>query len=361
MSMYLDLVLDSIIFSLQRAGGISLYWSELIKGTSGLGHNVVSVEGRNSEENVFRSTLEKSSLSVYKSRGIPRIERYMPANFGEANFDVFHSSYYRMPRRRNGVVIQTCYDFAYERFRSGLPRAVHSLQKYRALKNADGIICISESTRRDLFSFFPDLSSKPTRVIYLAASKDFRSLSDGEAVDQLPTVIPTSERFVVFVGERGFYKNFAFAVEGVALCEDYHLVLVGGGPVSAAERVFLDRHLSNRWVHLSGISSRSLNAIFNRAQALVYPSSFEGFGIPILEAMQAGCPVICGSSSSIPEVAGSSGLTVDLNVPENVSEHLRALEDSSWRSTVRESGLENASRFSWDSCSSESISFYNSI
>ncbi len=164
--------------------------------------------------------------------------------------------------------------------------------------------------------------------------------------------------YSVFVGDRSAYKNFGVAVDAVAQNPGHWLVVVGGGPVKDNDLRHLERQLPGRWTHIDRASNSLLNALYNRAQALVYPSSYEGFGIPVIEAMAAGCPVIAVNASAIPEAAGDAGLLLDRADADAFAEKLRCLEDAGFRTDVQSRGLRNAQRFSWESCYQETLAFY---
>jgi mannosyltransferase len=136
------------------------------------------------------------------------------------------------------------------------------------------------------------------------------------------------------------------------------LAIVGGGRLRARESTFLSRLLPGRWVHLDGITTAALNAVYNLAFALIYPSDYEGFGLPLLEAMAAGCPVIALRRSSVPEVAGDAALLVDRADPEILRERLQELDSTELRAGLISRGRLHAARFSWDRCYAETRAFY---
>jgi glycosyltransferase involved in cell wall biosynthesis len=353
---------DNIIFSLQRAGGISVYWFELLRRLLRDEVSLGVIEGRNVDDNIFRTKLNLPQQLMVRNLTIPtQIARYLPSFVALSKGCIFHSSYYRVPWGSDCATVVTAYDFTYERFGSGLPRLVHSVQKRIALQKAHGVICISESTKRDLLKFVPGVSEDRIRVIHLGYSDEFRPVQEGvhresfdrEGLHDLP--------YLVYVGDRSPYKNFQLAVSAVSQVLGYGLVVVGGGKLSRSDQELLDDQLGGRYLHLDRLPNEKLNSLYNSAHALIYPSSYEGFGIPVIEAMAAGCPVIASNTSSIPEAAGNAGLLVDDLSAVAFAACIRELENSSLREAVIQRGFENVKRFSWERCYQETIAFYREI
>jgi len=219
------LLFDGIVFTLQETGGISVLFSEIISRMPAASYELIG----------FRKTPPTAIVGATYSYYRPRpFERYRRARTTRA-FQVFHSTYYRLPKSTRPKVVTTVYDFVYERFAPVHRRVVHTLQKQHAIAGSDRIICISENTRRDLLEFSGPSVADRTVVIPLAASDSFHPLS-GEAV--LPQVL--------FVGKRAGYKNFAAVVEALATLSDFTLLCVGGGPFDSAELDLLERRIPKR-------------------------------------------------------------------------------------------------------------------
>jgi glycosyltransferase involved in cell wall biosynthesis len=356
----MTIYLDNIIYSLQQAGGISVYWSELTKRMVRDKISFIAVDERNAMDNLFRENLKIPKKLLISTCCLPLIfARYLPCMKVIQRDSIYHSSYYRSPLLSRGPVIQTVYDFTYERFRSGIPRLIHMLQKHTSLRRADGIICISHSTKRDLLKFVSGVDESRIRVISLGYSEDFYptdSMPSGMllgAAHEIP--------YLVFVGERGGYKNFTLAVQAVKKSEFYKLVIVGGGNLNKDEICYLNYHLDGKYQHYERLSNMELNHLYNSAHALLYPSTYEGFGLPIIEAMASGCPVIALNASSIPEVAGEAGLLVDHSDADQFAEKIILLANLSFRKKVIELGFQNIKKFSWERCYQETLEFYQEL
>ena len=294
----MNIVLDNIIFMLQRNGGISTVWSEHL---------------RRARADV---ALRLTELD-YKEQMAPRfMERYrVPAYKAEAPA-IFHSSYFRVLPQEGVNNVTTVHDLTYHFYRKGLPKAVHLWEEERALRHSEAVICISENTKRDLLRFYPWVKEEQILVVYNGVSDEF-----------FP--IPSVEKkgYLLYVGNTQVdYKRYNVAQEVARLTG---IELVTASRVTRAE----------------------LNQLYNEALCLLYPSDYEGFGLPILEAQKAGCPVVAQNTSSIPEVIGEQGLVVKHDTPARMAAEMadivKQLQSRSAQAII-EAGFRNARRFSWD-------------
>lgn len=357
----MKLYLDNIIFALQRSGGISVYWSELLKYVIASGTSAKMLEHREGLLNIQRRMLDLPVEFIIEETSIPlKVARYLPALPSCSGAEIFHSSYYRRPWQRGLKQVVTIYDFTYEFFCSGTRRFVHKHQKQRALRKAAGIICISESTQQDLLKFYPEIPAERTRVIHLGVSVKYHPLETDAILPDYLSWIPKA-KYVVFIGDRSRYKNFDLAVQAVGRLKECHLVIVGGGQLTDKQYELIELCLQNRYRLMLDVSEESLNFVYNYALCLLYPSSYEGFGLPPLEAMRAGCPVVAVNSSSLPEVCGNAALLVDTPDTNLFIEQMIALEDSTFRHEIIKRGIEQASKFTWEETCRKTMNFYHEI
>jgi glycosyltransferase involved in cell wall biosynthesis len=361
----LDIYVDGIIFNLQKVGGISIYMSELIRRLISSEYDVKCIEQKYVNDNFIRHKLQvPAHKTIVESSFIAKLSRYLPINIKLRNHSIIHSSYYRICNNAYAANIVTVYDFNYEYgfVRRGFRKYIHCLQKKNAVEKADGVICISESTKHDLLQLYKQIDPDKIKVIHLAASEEFFNipLVNSLVCEEYRFKNILEKNYVLFVGARTHHKNFNICVDTLVKLPKYDLVIVGGC-LTAEEIRMLDLKLPSKYHALFNVSAFDLNYLYNNAFCLLYPSSYEGFGIPVLEAMQAGCPVVSTNISSIPEVAGTAGLLVDNICPEAFVEKIISLEEASYRDKVINAGFEQAKKFSWDKTYQETVEFYHEV
>jgi len=355
---------DNIIYELQRVGGISVYFYEITRRALDAGYDLRFIEQGAAKDNIYRKKIFIPGDKIIRERSLPLMaRRYLPIQSPIDGNSILHSSYYRVSGQKDIVRIVTVHDFIYDLFRKGPARYANVLQKRLAIDSADGIICVSENTRKDLLRLNGAVAAKKAKVIYNGAGDAFYRLKDGEE-PRLPVGWRDNiirRKYILFVGLRGNYKNFTAAVEVLKKLNGYRLVVAGGGPLSKGESIMLENELPGRYTWLGNMESSELNILYNHAHCLLYPSSYEGFGIPILEAMQAGCPVVTTNKASIPEVCGEAGLMVDQIDPYEFIKEILKLENISFRREIVEAGLRQSRKFSWDRAFSETMEFYREV
>lgn len=347
----MDVILDNIGFSLQKMGGLSMVWKALVESVkeSGLTYKCIEYPGAHSNEvrRVMSDYIveERHPLSMF-------LERYRNTNIQEDTPFVYHSSIYRTSKGTNAINVITVHDFVYERYYSGLQRKVHCWQKYNAIRNADVVVSISENTKKDILHYLPDVDEDKIRVIYNGVSEDYKPVSHSRFAEM--------GNYIVFVGSRQPYKNFNFVVESIK-DTNYSLAIVGGG-LTQNETKYLESNLGyQRYKYMGYLSNQDLNELYNACYCLAYPSGYEGFGIPILEAQKSCCPVIAFNYSSIPEVMGNSPLLMGELRTDEFKEKLRMLKMDSLRNTVIEQGLDNSTRFSWKKMGQDYVQLYKDL
>jgi glycosyltransferase involved in cell wall biosynthesis len=356
------IVLYHNIFSAQAYGGISRYYVEVadrLRQKSGVSLSVYSFIHINE---YLRARPEILSLGAYLP-SVRRIEvrRRLNGVLTRAALaisapDIFHETYFtaeRLPRGRTRVVT-TVYDMIHERYPAQFgSQDPTSDWKRRGVSESDHVCCISESTRRDVIELL-GVPEEKTTVIRLAQSMSEVKADHGHEV-QWP--------FILYVGYRRGYKNFDAVIEAMgrsSVLRGVGIVCYGGGPFSADELSAFERH-GLKAVHMAG-GDEVLAALYDKAQVFVYPSLYEGFGIPPLEAMARGCPVVSSGTSSLPEVVGDAAEIFDPGSTEELRCALeRVVTDSARREELVRLGRQRAALFSWDRTAEETLQMYRKL
>lgn len=354
----MQIFLDNIIYSLQISGGISAYWVEITKRILQTNdYKIKFIEARGSNTNIFRRSINIPNKNIIPDTlNIKSLTRYLPVWINSSDsLYIFHSSYLRFCKSKKAINIATVYDCTYELYGKGFSRLIHRIQKFFLLKYADVVICISKNTMNDLLYLYPWADKEKMKVVYLAAGNEYCPLTFSSF--EYITKVHSSKSFLLYVGSRASYKNFDLVVRALESLTEYSLVFVGGGKPNRAELDLLKK-IDGRYVHIPNLSNEELNKYYNSAFCLIYPSEYEGFGIPPLEAMMAGCPVIAKKGSSIDEVVGDAALLMTKSDFRQIIELVKELENVDLRRVMIGRGFLNASNFSWDLCFERTIQIY---
>lgn len=364
----MKVVFDYQTFALQKYGGISRYYvslaKELIKKEVDLKiFSPIYV-------NKYLDELEEKYISGYGPINIPSKATRLLLKINSIFYnkklisnkpDVVHQTYF-YDNNFTAPTVLTIYDmihevFFYEKNNINSKSSIIE-QKKRAIIKADKIICISESTKNDLLKYVP-ISEDKIEVIYLGVENFSKQISEYDN-------IKFEKPFILFVGKRDGYKNFKLLLESFStsskLSKDFNLIAFGGGEFSGAEKKLISdlKIDSNQVINIQG-DDIMLNALYTHAKAFIYPSLYEGFGLPPLEAMTKGCPVIVSNSSSIPEVVGNAGVYFD---PKSVDSMLGAIESVIYSETriseLVRLGNTRIKEFSWEKCAKKTLETYKS-
>lgn len=347
--MTVSITIDGIIFSLQNFGGISVYFAELIRYLQQQNEIDLRVDFFGRPNALGISDIKSSDNASFHGKRL--LERYRKANCRNQK-SVFHSSYYRQSKAHAMPSVVTVHDFYYERFRTGLPRLVHSLQKYSAIRTADAIICVSQATADDLAEFVGISPRQSLHIIHNGVGEAFT-----------PSTQESYNSFqLLFVGARTDYKNFRTVLRALQKLPEHRLICIGGGAITQQELDGFSETEKRRIKHIPYVSDVELAGLYRTSLCLLYPSSFEGFGIPVAEAMKCGCPVIgLKSCTAVEEIAGSALVGINDNDPTLLAEAVESLHDSSFRSSVVQTGNKTAAAFSWSATHEKTLSVYRTL
>ena len=360
----MKILLDNIIYSKTKNGGVSNYWFELsnylLKQTQ---DEIGFFEENEGLLNFHRKMLSIPSESILEHGKFPIAARLFPINYKSEEKFIYHSSYYRgLVGSRNMVEVTTVYDFIHNYYSSFYKKTIHNNLKYNAIKRSKGVICISKNTYNDLQKFCPTKPNQKSEVIYVGVSDDYfpiKQFSENQLTFLKNNHI--EDAFLLFIGGRTNYKNFDFVASVLNENKDLKLVVVGGGAFTEQEIKLFSKEALERVRFIGSANNDELNVLFNSATALIYPSSYEGFGIPVVEAMRAGCPVIGLDNATIREVAENSAILLkNLNISD-FNNNKDNLFNSSYRTEIIEKGLLESQKYSWEKCNKETHEFYKSL
>lgn len=360
----MKIVFDYQIFFWQKYGGISTYFSNLAKNLYSLNNEVKIISPFYVNELIY----DNSFLDIVIGNKIKNIPKYtnkflslLNNTFFEyyikkINPQIIHLTYYNKFFNLNKKKkVLTVYDLIHEKFFSNNYKN-NNFPKKKALEEAEHIICISENTRQDLLDIYK-IDPKKTSVIYLASS------FSRDLVKIEKSLSPS----ILYVGDRGRYKNFYNFIKSIShsklLKNEISINCFGSTPFSKHEvSFFLDEGFHPKSInHIIG-DNNILRNLYLNSSALVYPSLYEGFGIPILEAMSLGCPVICSNTSSMKEIGGNSVRYFD---PKNIVDMTNTIEQiissNEERELLIKRGFEQNKLFSWQKCAQETLAVYNHV
>jgi len=358
---------DHQVFSLQDAGGASRYHFELIRNLQGL--NEVTLElvlGLNGSVMPFGS-LRGPQTRVFgrKTTIKPGLARYainelLSGFIGpfRGKVDIYHPTLYRaLPWVRRRWVVVTHHDCIHERFPRLFSNAGSIVESKRKLfAQADAIICVSESSRRDLLHFY-NVAETKTHVVYHGFSP--LPLPENDPLD-------LAQPYLLYVGSRAGYKNFELLLEAFSrsgLAGDYRLLAVGGGSFTPAEvERIASLKLGRSVTVVPRADDGTLARAYRDAALFIYPSLYEGFGFPPLEAMSLGCPVLVNQTSSLPEICGDAAFYFAAADAGELSRCLTSiLADDRGRAMKRELGEQRVGLYDWKRSAQRTLDVYRTV
>ena len=370
MTASIRILYDHQVWQMQTRGGISRYFVEVAKRLCATENVEVSVFAGLHHNEHLRSWAVGTPMPVLGSyiKSFPKTgllrrtcnevlyRLYLRTQTN--GWNVFHPTYYRICKAPAGsVTVVTVFDMIHELFPHLFRDSVEMFSwKKKAIQMADRVIAISTSTKNDLVSLM-DIPPDRVLVIPLANSLQFDHVESSGM----------SGPYILYVGDRRApYKGFDLLLQVFAgspyARSGFTLVAFGGGPVNPAELERIQAlGLTGKVRQRSG-DDRTLAGFYKSATAFVSPSLYEGFGIPLLEAMHWGCPVIASNTSSVPEIVGSAACLFEPQSAEALADALnRVLGDSTYRRSLVAAGIQREREFSWDKTARATLDVYQSV
>lgn len=356
------------IFCWQRYGGVSRYFTELIPAVMASGWSVDVQAGLyvNDYLDHLRNAGVVHGRELSCKKRVGKLGRTVLLILNSFAFnailakrgEVIHQTYYSPFARRNGRLVVTVYDFIQEKLMSERLGTWSKTARCNSIMSAEKIIAISEATKHDLLDIY-DIPSERVEVIHLGVKFDENLVVERDKYIAM-------QPYLLYVGVRAGYKNFETLVQAFAastlLRSNFRLVCFGGGKFTPNEMSLFSKLKVSESVEWLEGDDILLETYYRNATALVYPSLYEGFGLPVLEAMANGCPVVCSNTSSLPEVGGDAVLYFDPRHVDSLRDVLeRAVVDDGELLMLAQRGRARARSFSWQETARKTISVYQTI
>lgn len=301
---------------------------------------------------------KNATYCTFDLRGMPesRLARPLTAAayvawLGLTDCDVFFGANYFLPRLHGSVArrrVITIHDLTYKRFPELLQQeTLENLERHvsREIAIADAIVCVSESTRNDLLRYY---QVDPRKAF--AIHSGLGTPAAAEPVDGLPS------RYILFVSTIEPRKDLGTLIDAFSSLDDYPGSLVVVGKIGWKSEQLVPRLRGKRIVHLDYLRASQLATVYKNAEAFVFPSLYEGFGFPLLEAMTHGVPTIAAHSSSLPEIGGDATLWFEPRDAAGLASQLRRLlGDEVLRNELIERGRRRAGEFRWERAAKETL------
>jgi glycosyltransferase involved in cell wall biosynthesis len=374
----LKVLFDTQIFDWQINGGISRYFIEVLQRLEKSKEVDVLFRCRHSYNTYIQGTPWLSNKPVLKKLHFKgklgalkiineKINRpYSNTLLKKGVPDIFHPTYYDpyfLSYLGKKPLVLTVYDLTNEKFNDNTALTQKVLDwKRKLILAADHIVSISENTKKDIIEFYKIAPEKITTV-YLSGGFEPEVRQAAEVADMAS--IP--KNFFLFVGSRSAYKNFNAFVHEIAPILNHEpnvsLVVAGGGIMNSDEiSILKNLGITDKVITFPHVSDIFLSQLYSKALVFIFPSLYEGFGIPVLEAMQCGCPTLLSDNSSLPEVGGNAAVYFDPFKKESLLGTLKSLMyNNTQRKRMAEAGIEQAKKFNWDATARGHIEIYKKI
>lgn len=365
----IKVLFDHQTFSLQRYGGISRYFANVyhtIQKQDDIQAKISALYTNNYYLKDFNGLLSNNPVGklIFKERvrGYLWNRAYSKRVIDKNDFDIFHPTYYHtyfLERLKKPFVL-TVHDMIHEIMPEYFPNDdKSSFEKRQCIEKASHIIAISENTKRDLQHIFQIPDEKIT-VIHHGFTPSQESDDTGAETDI------SKGNYLLFVGDRSFYKNFyRFAIAAAAFLQkrkDFKLICAGGGPFQHAEiEHLLKFKIMDRVTQITA-TERELDLLYQNTSAFIFPSIYEGFGLPILEAFKQKAPIIMSDIACFREIAGDASLYFNPFDPEDILAKIEQLvDDKALKDDLIKKGSQQRLNFTMEKCANKTIDVYRNL
>jgi glycosyltransferase involved in cell wall biosynthesis len=332
-------LLDDVFFGISNTG-IARYWLEILLQIRG--SNLL--KSSNLDLIILNRTGKLSQLG-FETIDFPNYDSIQPSAdrmnlfeiCRENNIDIFVSTYYTFAFGTYNLL--PVYDLIAERFNFHRMNQIW-MERELSIRNADGFFTISKSTKNDLGEIYSIKESLIKALIYPGVDSAMFKPENEEIIEEFKAKRNLSKYFV-FIGNRNGYKNGKLIFDYLKKYRnlDFEFIFVGGEEI--------DKEIDLKNVRYERMNDEEFRLLLSGATGLIYPSLYEGFGIPIIEALGVGCPVIALNNSSIPEAGGNLAYYLKNNSPESLHRAIKEVQSSELRQRIREEGPIHAHGFNW--------------
>jgi glycosyltransferase involved in cell wall biosynthesis len=360
---------DHQIFLLQKYGGISRYIYKLNQYLNYMKIRPIICAPISINEHLV--LLKKNKINHFKFN---KIYKYCNKAFNLYNNfftelylkkfepDVIHQTYYKRNYniKKRTPVILTVYDLIHEKLYKTYKLSKNNKWKEEAIKSADHVICISKNTQSDLLNFY-DIDKNKTSVIHLATDIKLTSI-DLEKYNLI-----FKKKFILYVGERSRYKNFINLIKAFSssnsLINEFNIICCGSESFSNEEKSFFSKNnLKVDTIQHITATDAQLNYLYKNATAFIFPSKYEGFGLPAIEAISLGCPVLASDIQIFREILGNNVIYFN---PNDIHSIKKALEENLFSKKKLKDfsikGLEHSKKYSWEKCAQKTLDVYKKV
>lgn len=299
----------------------------------------------------------------------------IPKNVDLVHFPYFEPFFLALPVYNRFKTVVTVHDLTPIIFPDAFPRGVRGQLKWQmqkfSLNKADAIITDSNSSKKDIIKH-TGVPAQKIHIVYLAAGENFKKLNDGAWRESITKKYDLPDKFALYVGDVTWNKNLPRLLDAIKEV-DIPLVMVGKNLVNEnydknnpwnrdLNRVWELANQNKKIIRLGFVPDEDLVSIYNLATVFIMPSLYEGFGLPVLEAMACGCPVITGKEGSLPEVAGDAAYYIDVYDYKSIARGIKnVFESSELREELSQKGMENVKKFPWKKTASDTLSVYTKV
>lgn len=374
-----------------------LFWGRSTTGSGQYVMKLVRTLLRCCPENRYLLALhteEYSSKRIGQDEPLPNLDRFMLSTpidrlgenwaklwFEQATFprfcrrekaDVAHVPYWASPLWSSVPTVVTIHDLIplmFSLYRGNLLVRAYSALVSRSAQRAAHIVTDSEASRQDIVNILK-VSPDKVKVVYLAADESFRPVTDRSVLEGVQAKYHLPERYVLYLGGFDARKNVAFLLQAYAqLAQEWpqspHLVIAGRLPQESSEffptpNLWIDKlGLKDRVALIGWVDEDDKPALYSGADVFVFPSDYEGFGLPVLEAISCGTPAVVTEAGSLPEIVGESGLRVQVGNLTGLTEAMaRITRETGFRESLRQKALAQAALFTWERAAEEMAAIY---